>query len=84
MKRLTQKKVNNALNLWMRAPGCISHSALTLVAYNSHCELFSYYQKYLVWCTIILTFWNGIYFMNQVVSNYAVEHYKANWMLKNY
>ena len=84
MKRFTQKKVNNALNLWMRAPGCISHSALTLVAYNSHSELFVDYQKYLVWCTIILTFWNGIYFMNQVVSNYAVEHYKANWMLKNY
>lgn len=84
MKRLTQKKVNNALNLWIRAPGCISHSALTLVAYNSHSELFVDYQRYLVWCTIILTFWNGIYFMNQVVSNYAVEHYKSTWMLKDY
>ena len=83
MKRLTQKKVNNALNLWVRAPGCISHSVLTLTMYNSHNHLFIGYKKYLVLCTIILTFWNGIYFMEQVVSNYAIEKYKSSWMFKN-
>ena len=34
-------------------------------------------KKYLIWSTIILTFWNGIYFMEQVVSNYVIEKYKA-------
>lgn len=83
MQRLTQKKVNNYLNLWIRAPGCIAHSALTLTLYNSNYEMFGGYQRYLVWCAILLTFWNGIYFMEQVVSNYAVEKYKSNWMLKD-
>tara|TARA_B110000967_G_C18891835_1_gene567922 strand:+ start:3064 stop:3759 length:696 start_codon:yes stop_codon:yes gene_type:complete len=76
MNNLTQKRINNILNLWIRAPGCISHSALTLVAYNMNKELFTENQKYMVWCTMILTFWNGIYFMEQVVTNYAVEQYK--------
>ena len=76
MNRIRQKKINKILNLWIRAPGCISHSVLTLIAYNSNIEQPNNYNKYLIWSTIILTFWNGIYFMEQVVSNYAIENYK--------
>jgi len=84
MKKLTQKRINNFLNLWIRAPGCIAHSTLTLSVYNSHYDMFDEnYQRYLVGCTILLTFWNGIYFMEQVVSNYAVEKYKSSWMIKD-
>ena len=83
MKRLTQKKVNNALNLWVRAPGCISHSAVTLVTYYNYPESFSDMQFYLIMCTVILTFWNGIYFMNQVVTNYAIQNYRENLVLKD-
>ena len=82
LKKLTQKKVNNALNLWIRAPGCISHSVLTIISYNNHYYLFLGYKKYLVFCTAILTFWNGIYFAEQVASNYAVQYYKENWYKK--
>ena len=76
MERLTQKRINKSLNLWIRAPGCISHSALSLVVYNNHNELIEY-EKYLILFAIFLTFWNGIYFMEQVVSNYAVQKYKS-------
>ena len=85
IEKLTQKRINTSLNLWIRAPGCISQSALTFVVYNSHYELIVGYQKYLILCAIFLTFWNGIYFMEQVVSNYAVQKYKSeeNLKLKN-
>ena len=76
MNRLKQKKINKELNIWIRAPGCISHSVLTFIAYNSNRDEFKDYNKFFVWATIILTFWNGIYFMEQVVSNYAIEDYK--------
>ena len=76
MNKITQKRINNFLNLWIRAPGCISHSVLTLIAYNMNTESFTQNQKFMVLCTMILTFWNGIYFMEQVVTNYAVEQYK--------
>ena len=84
MRKLTQKKINSFLNLYVRCPGCVSHSVITFIVYNQNYENISDHEKYLIWCTAILTFWNGIYFMEQVVSNYAVEHYKNNWMLKNY
>ena len=34
IKRMTEKKINNILNLWLRCPGCIAHSTLTLVGFN--------------------------------------------------
>ena len=76
MNRLNQKRINKGLNIWIRAPGCISHSVLTFIAYNSNRDKFKDYNNLLVWTTIILTFWNGIYFMEQVVSNHAIEDYK--------
>ena len=33
MERLTQKRINNSLNLWIRAPGCISHSTLSFAVH---------------------------------------------------
>ena len=83
MKRLTQKKINKWLNLWIRVPGCVSHSVLSLVIYYNYKQNFTSIEQYLILCTIILTFWNGIYFMEQVVTNYALENYKKNWMLKD-
>jgi hypothetical protein len=82
MNRLNQKYINKKLNIWIRAPGCISHSVLTYIAYNSNRDKFKDYNKFLVWATIILTFWNGIYFMEQVVTNYAIEDYKNKELKK--
>lgn len=82
LKKLTQKKINNNLNLWIRAPGCISHSVLTVICYNNNYLLFLGYKRYFVFCTAFLTFWNGIYFMEQVTTNYAIQKYKKTWMYK--
>lgn len=72
--RFTQKKINYYLNLWIRAPGCISHSALTIILAYRNKKII--YEFILIMCTAFLTFWNGMYFMDQVVRNYEVNRRK--------
>ena len=69
---LTEKKINNYINLWIRAPGCITHATLTMVGYNmlKNTILVSWMNLISCLLTALLIFWNGIYFMNQVVVNY--------------
>jgi len=31
---MTEKRINNFLNLWLRCPGCIAHTTLTVVGFN--------------------------------------------------
>ncbi len=78
IERLTEKKINSYLNLWLRCPGCIAHSILTVVGYYMFQEILavSYVQVIACWFTTIVVYWNGIYFMNQVVENYAIERNK--------
>jgi len=74
MLRLTQKKINYLLNLWVRAPGCISHTAITIIlAYNYQKVMFEFV---LIICTALLTFWNGMYFMDKVIRDYEVNRLK--------
>jgi len=69
---LSEKKVNALINLWIRAPGCISHSVLTLLVYNLYkdTQLSGYFEQFGYILTALITFWNGIYFMNKVVTSY--------------
>lgn len=63
-----EKEMNAWLNTWIRSPGCISHATLTLTLISFNTTRFS-----LEWllCLIasMLTFWNGQYFMRQIVEN---------------
>ncbi len=74
ISRSIQKRINLYLNLWLRAPGCISHFVLCILVMDS----FDVFEKLFIRLTITLIFWNGIYFMNQVVQNYAIERYLNN------
>jgi hypothetical protein len=74
-----EKKINAWLNTWIRSPGCISHVTLTLALISLN------YKKYTLdwWLGIIaaiLTFWNGQYFMRQVVENNVLF---TNWLKNN-
>jgi hypothetical protein len=56
------KRYNAATNLWLRAPGCVAHAALTVaLALTSGQNMFS--------SLLIsgLTAWNGLYFMRQAL-----------------
>ena len=72
IERITQKKLNNYINLWFRCPGCISHVVLSVIAFLHNKEIFSSFDVYLFLIINILIFWNGIYYMNQVVANYNI------------
>lgn len=66
--RETEKKVNAYLNTWIRSPGCISHATLSLLLISAKTSKYSV-DWYLGIIASILTFWNGQYFMRQVVEN---------------
>jgi hypothetical protein len=75
VNRNTEKSINAWLNTWIRSPGCISHATLTLVMASLQITRFSldWWAALVVAC---LTFWNGQYFMRQVIENNALF---INW-----
>jgi hypothetical protein len=71
ISRETEKKVNAYLNTWIRSPGCISHATLSLLLISAKTATFST-DWFLGLIATVLTFWNGQYFMRQVVENTAL------------
>ncbi len=68
LQRGTEKVINAWLNTWIRSPGCISHVTLTLMLISVETTMFSQMWWYGI-IVAALTFWNGQYFMRQVVEN---------------
>ncbi len=66
-----EKRVNLSLNLWLRAPGCIMNSCITTMNMIMYSNQFTNYQYYAGNIIIGSIFWNGIYFMEQVVTDFA-------------
>lgn len=63
---LTEKRVNHQLQLWIRAPGAVSHATLT-IAYI----LTKGGGNGFIWLPPLLTYWNGLYFADQVIVDHA-------------
>ena len=61
-----EKRVNAWLNVWIRSPGCVSHAALTC-AYISTLQNISPFFIVGAYLTAFLNYWNGQYFMRQIV-----------------
>ena len=73
--RIIEKRINCIINQWIRCPGCISTCSLLL--YHSNIQssdqgtLQSKNYKYIgIYTMFIIIYWNGVYFMNQVVEDY--------------
>lgn len=71
LNRAVEKRINTFLNVWIRAPGCVAQAVLTLIYMNLVGA--TGYQAYGGLITAALNYWNGQYFMAQVVSDYAVK-----------
>ena len=71
MKRINEKKYNNYINLWIRSPGCTSHAVLTTIIMLNNKDNLTILEKLSGMLSSLLVYWNGIYFMNQVVVNYS-------------
>ncbi len=71
LHKLTEKRINEALNVWIRSPGCIAQALLTVVVAS---ELnTSNWHKAVALIPAALTYWNGQYFMRQVVRDLAIH-----------
>jgi hypothetical protein len=72
--RNIEKRINTFLNLWIRAPGCIMNTCMSIMAIiNQGYHYRQLTNNQLYGCIIMasLVYWNGIYFMSQVVIDYA-------------
>lgn len=65
----TEKSVNTFLNVWIRSPGCAAMAALAIAARLS--QPTDLLTTLLTIGPPLLTFWNGQYFMQQVVVDSA-------------
>ena len=70
--RHRQKQIDTYINLWIRTPGCISSSTLSLVVHKNFQNNYTYSQSCVFYFIVVSIYWNGIYFMNQTVQNYAL------------
>lgn len=63
-----QKRVNTYINVWLRSPGCVSMATLTLahISVQKDPSLTYVIGSYV---EALLNYWNGQYFMEQVVYN---------------
>lgn len=100
MERLTEKNINRYLNTYIRNPGCTIHTFITVInmvalmnrsfflsnkVLNNPNLSSSYMNIFMCSISAIIVFWNGIYFMDQVVGNLYVEKERAKVTLpKNY
>jgi hypothetical protein len=68
-----QKKVNSQLAVWIRSPGCISMATFTIAQLTSQVNPPSVYVAASI-VEAVLNYWNGQYFMEQVVYNAGENH----------
>ena len=66
-----EKKINKYINVWIRCPGCISNVTLSIFSLIYLYEVSNNIN--IIACIIIMlsVYWNGIYFMEQVVCDYT-------------
>lgn len=67
LSRNREKQINRYLNIWLRCPGCVIHAFLTFIMIQ---QLSSTIDVIVAFITMVLVYWNGVYFMDQVVGNY--------------
>jgi len=63
-----QKQVNSQLAVWIRSPGCLSMATYTVAQLSLHPDSSAVYIAAVI-VEAALNFWNGQYFMQQVVYN---------------
>jgi hypothetical protein len=68
ISKLTEKKANRLLNIWVRCPGCVMTAGFILMNIKMH---HSIVQKIASFAMAGCVYWNGVYFMDQVVRDYA-------------
>jgi hypothetical protein len=72
ISKYTEKRVNRLLNIWVRCPGCVMTTGFILINVGMHYNVMSIQQKIASFAMAGCVYWNGVYFMDQVVRDYAL------------
>ena len=73
IEKKIEKRVNKHLNLWVRCPGCIASSTLIYQNFgHNYNDIYSQEGFYTILICLII-YWNGIYFMEQVINDYIIN-----------
>lgn len=65
LSRATEKSVNQRMNVWIRAPGCVA--VATLIAQSVFAQPVLGVPEWQGLTCALLVWWNGLYFMQQAV-----------------
>lgn len=76
LEKMTEKKINNVLNLWLRCPGALYSSNLILLYTSNNHQNYSYFMIITSFLIYLTVYWNGIYYMNRVVVDYNTKKLK--------
>ncbi len=67
LRRDVEKRINAWLNVWIRSPGCVAQATLSILALYMNAENLLIGQWYAGLVAGLLNYWNGQYFMEQIV-----------------
>lgn len=67
MESAAEKRANHAIQVWIRSPGCVSMAAFVCAFLTSQQQPVSALYWFAASLTAALNYWNGQYFMAQVV-----------------
>ena len=70
--KYTEKSVNRILNTWIRCPGCVMTTGFILMNVGINYDVMTIQQKMASFAMAGCVYWNGVYFMDQVVRDYAI------------
>ena len=73
ISKYTEKSINRILNTWIRCPGCVMTTGFILMNIGIKYDLMSIQQKVASFAMAGCVYWNGVYFMDQVVRDYALN-----------
>ena len=71
IRREIEKRVNTWMNVWIRSPGCVAQAVLSVIALYMNAAAISGVAWYAGLLAGLLNYWNGQYFMQQVVIDYG-------------
>jgi hypothetical protein len=76
ISKYTEKRVNRILNTWIRCPGCVMTTGFILMNVGMNYDAMSIQQKIASFVMAGCVYWNGVYFMDQVVRDYQTHQLK--------
>jgi len=73
IEKITEKRINKYINIWIRCPGTIITSAFLVIIAQTTQSIIDFMC---IIITIIFSYWNGLYYMERVLVDYTIKSNK--------